>query len=70
MNRNRRRREFLGAAAAAALLGSHSTGQEMNDTGTTVQHEVRLEFLRPLEIKQAQVACPSGANSRVRLAEV
>ncbi len=59
MNRKLRRRELLGTAAAGALLGSLSAGQEMNDAGTAAQREVRLEFLRPKEIKEAQAECPT-----------
>jgi creatinine amidohydrolase len=59
MNRTLKRREFLGTAAAGALLGSLSAGQEMNDAGTAAQREVRLEFLRPKELKEAQTKCPT-----------
>lgn len=59
MNRKLRRREFLGTAAAGALLGSLSVGQETNDAGSAAQREVRLEFLRPRELKEAQAACPT-----------
>jgi len=59
MNRKLRRRQFLGTAAAAALLGSHSVGQEIKDAGMPTQREVRLEFLRPQELKEAQAACPT-----------
>jgi creatinine amidohydrolase len=57
MNRRLGRRKFLGAAAGAALLGSVSAGK-----GPSLPHaerEVRLEFLRPKEIEQAQAACPT-----------
>ena len=59
MNRKLRRREFLGTAAAGALLGPLSVGQEMNDAGAAAQREVRLEFLRPKELKEAQTKCPT-----------
>jgi creatinine amidohydrolase len=55
MNERFRRREFLGAAAAGTLLGSISEGKERKDT----QREVRLEFLRPKEIDEAQASCPT-----------
>jgi creatinine amidohydrolase len=59
MNRKLRRREFLGTAAAGVLLGSHSIGQEVNETGTKPKREVRLEFLRPRELQEAQTECPT-----------
>ena len=59
MARKIRRREFLGTAAASALLGSQSPGQKASDAGPPAQREVRLEFLRPKEINQAQTACPT-----------
>ena len=59
MNRKLRRRELLGTAAAGALLGSLSVGQEMSDAGAAAPREVRLEFLRPKELKEAQDACPT-----------
>ncbi len=59
MNRKLRRREFLGTAAAGVLLGSHSIARQVNNTGTTPQREVRLEFLRPRELQDAQAACPT-----------
>lgn len=55
MTREIGRREFLGAAAAGTLLGSLSDGKETNDT----EREVRLEFLRPNEIDEAQAKCPT-----------
>jgi creatinine amidohydrolase len=57
MARKIRRREFLGTAAASALLGSRSLGQKAGDVGPAAQREVRLEFLRPRELKEAQAAC-------------
>jgi creatinine amidohydrolase len=54
-----KRREFMGAAAAGALLSSHSLGQETNGSRTPAEREVRLEFLRPKEIDEAQAACPT-----------
>lgn len=59
MARKMRRREFLGAAAAGALLGSQSLGQEVGDNRLEAPREVRLEFLRPREIDEAQAACPT-----------
>jgi len=59
MNRKLRRRDFLGTAAAAALLGTHSKGHGQNDSGAPAQREVRLEFLRPKELKESQAACPT-----------
>jgi len=50
MNREFGRREFLGAAAAGALLGSASAAKESNSPDSPVHREVRLEFLRPKEI--------------------
>ena len=55
MQRKLGRRDFLGTAAAAALLGTHSNGQEQKET----QREVRLEYFRPKELKEAQAACPT-----------
>jgi creatinine amidohydrolase len=55
MHQKLRRRDFLAAAAAAALLGTDSKGQE----GKEVQREVRLEFLRPKELEEAQASCPT-----------
>jgi creatinine amidohydrolase len=55
MQRKLRRRDLLGAAAAAALLGSGSKGQEQKES----QREVRLEYLCPKELKEAQAACPT-----------
>jgi len=51
-----RRRELFGAAAAGILLGSDSTGRESNPPSP---REVRLEFLRPKELEEAQSACPT-----------
>jgi creatinine amidohydrolase len=59
MTQRLRRREFLSAAAAGALLSSHSLGQETASSGPPAQREVRLEFLRPKEIDEAQAACPT-----------
>lgn len=55
MHRKLRRRDFLGTAAAAALLGTNSKGQEQKET----QREVRLEYFRPKELKETQAACPT-----------
>lgn len=49
------RRDFIAATASAALLGTRSKGQEKKET----QREVRLEYLRPKELKEAQAACPT-----------
>jgi len=59
MSKRLRRREFLSAAAVSALVGSGSLGQETNDAALPPQREVRLEFLRPKEIDQAQAECPT-----------
>ncbi len=59
MNRKLRRREFLGTAAAGALIGSLSAGQEMNNANAESPREVRLEFLWPKELKEAQTKCPT-----------
>ena len=45
------RQRFLSTAMGAALLGSVSTTKEMSTTDSTEKREVRLEFLRPKEIK-------------------
>ena len=50
------RREFMGAAAAGALLSSASLGQQSSDNGPAAR-QVRLEFLRPREIEEAQAEC-------------
>jgi creatinine amidohydrolase len=55
MQRKLGRRDFLGTAAATALLGTNSKGQEQKET----QREVRLEYLRPKELKESQAACPT-----------
>ncbi len=52
------RRQFLGTAAAGTLLGSLTVGQEVSGPDAQTLREVRLEFLRPKEIKEAQV-CPT-----------
>jgi creatinine amidohydrolase len=57
MNREFGRRAFLGAAAAGALLGSASAAKESNSPDSPAEREVRLEFLRPKEINQAQADC-------------
>jgi creatinine amidohydrolase len=59
MARRLGRRRFLGVAAAGALLGSHSARGETQDADAGPQREVRLEFLRPKEIDEAQAACPT-----------
>ncbi len=55
MARKLARREFMGAAAAGALLGSGSFGQS-SGSGPAAR-QVQLEFLRPREIEQAQAEC-------------
>jgi hypothetical protein len=55
MSEKLRRRDFLAAAATASLLGSSVNGQEQKET----QREVRLEFLRPKELEEAQTSCPT-----------
>ncbi len=57
MKRNFGRREFLGAASAGMLFNSLSSGKETKETGASVEREVRLEFLRPKEIEEAQAEC-------------
>lgn len=59
MTRRLGRREFLSTAMSAALLGSVSTGKETSTPDKPAKREVRLEFLHPREIKQAQAACPT-----------
>jgi len=59
MSKRLGRREFLGAAAVSALAGSGSLGQETNDAGVSAQRQVRLEFLHPREIDEAQAECPT-----------
>jgi creatinine amidohydrolase len=51
-----RRRELLGLGAAGLLPTSHALGQE---SASTDLPEVRLEFLRPKELEEAQAACPT-----------
>ncbi len=46
-------------AAAGAMLGSRSGPGETQDADAGPQREVRLEFLRPREIEEAQAACPT-----------
>lgn len=59
MNREFGRRELLGAAVAGALLGSASAAKQSDGTASPAEREVRLEFLRPKEIDQAQADCPT-----------
>jgi creatinine amidohydrolase len=59
MNREFGRREFLGASAAGALLGSASAAKQSDSPDSPAEREVRLEFLRPKEIDQAQADCPT-----------
>jgi len=59
MARRLGRRKFLGVAAAGAMLGSRSARGETQDVTGGPQREVRLEFLRPKEIEEAQAACPT-----------
>jgi creatinine amidohydrolase len=51
------RREFLGAVAASTLLGSEAARGRALGSSAASQREVRLEFLRPKEIDEAQKAC-------------
>jgi creatinine amidohydrolase len=53
------RRRFLGAATAGALLGSSRARGESPEASAAPRREVRLEFLRPREIEEAQTACPT-----------
>jgi len=59
MTRELGRREFLSTAAAGTFLGSLSTGKETDSAAAPADREVRLEFLRPKEIEQAQAECPT-----------
>jgi len=59
MKRKVGRREFIGTAAAGALLSSVSAGPETADANRPTEREVRLEFLRPKEIEEAQAECPT-----------
>lgn len=59
MKRKVGRREFIGSAAAGALLSSVSANPESADTKGPAEREVRLEFLRPREIEEAQAQCPT-----------
>ena len=53
------RRQFIGAVAAGALLNSHRVQGQSQAAGSSVNREVRLEFLHPREIDEAQKACPT-----------
>jgi creatinine amidohydrolase len=53
MNEKLGRRDFLAAAATASLFGTSLNGQEQKEA----QREVRLEFLRPKELEEAQAKC-------------
>ena len=57
MTRKIERRAFLGTAAAGALLSSQSLGHGASNESPPAQREVRLEFLRPKEINEAQAKC-------------
>jgi hypothetical protein len=46
----------------ATLLGSVSTAKKTSTPDSTEKREVRLEFLRSKEIKQAQAACEISAR--------
>jgi creatinine amidohydrolase len=52
------RRELLGAAAGA-VLGAPAAQAQTTGAGGASPREVRLEFLRPKEIDEAQAACPT-----------
>jgi len=56
VNHKIKRRELLGTAAAGLLLGSRSDAQQTNDTAATTKREVRLEYFKPKELKEAQTA--------------
>jgi len=57
MARKLGRRQLLGAAAAGTLLNAHlAQGQ---GASPEAEREVRLEFLRPKEIEEAQKGCPT-----------
>ncbi len=56
MTRRFGRRRFLGSAAGAAFLGSVSGGEETSAADRPAGRQVRLEFLRPKEIEDAQAA--------------
>ena len=51
------RREFIVSMAGAFLGGTAYAGKDKNADQETSNHEVRLEYLRPREIEQAQSAC-------------
>ncbi len=57
MARKVKRREFLRAGAAGMVLGSLAGAQETEAPDTAASREVRLEFLRPKELEEAQTAC-------------
>lgn len=59
MKQKLKRREFLGTAAAGVILGSHAAAKQINDTTRTNQPEVRLEYLKPKELEEAQAKCPT-----------
>jgi len=59
MSKKIKRRKFLSTVAAGMLLGSHSEAQQTNGTDTKTQREVRLEYFRPKELKEAQTKCPT-----------
>ena len=59
VNKKLKRREFLGTAAAGLLLSSRSDAQQTYDTAATSQTEVRLEYFKPKELKEAQTKCPT-----------
>ena len=56
MTRRIGRRAFLGSAGIT-LLGSAAAGKEGADWDQTAEREVRLEYLRPREIKESQGVC-------------
>ncbi len=59
MSREFGRRAFLGAAAAGALPCPICAAEKPVSLGGQAERQVRLEFLRPAEIDQAQADCPT-----------
>jgi len=59
MKRKIGRREFISTAMTGAVLSSVSGGREEEGEVTPTEREVRLEFLWPKEIEEAQAECPT-----------
>lgn len=57
MTRKLKRRKLLQAGAASVMLGSLAGAKETDASNTPASREVRLEFLRPKELEEAQAAC-------------